>query len=83
MPRQIHRLTDAVARKLARPGMHNDGNGLYLKIKDSGTKSWVLRYKRGVRDDGKPRSYYGARPLSGCDARRSSQEGGSGSGAAP
>jgi integrase len=58
MPRQIHRLTDAVARKLARPGMHNDGNGLYLKIKDSGTKSWVLRYKRGVRDDGKPRSYF-------------------------
>jgi hypothetical protein len=58
MTRQIHRLTDAVARRLARPGMHDDGNGLYLKIKDSGTKSWVLRFKRGIRDDGKPRSHF-------------------------
>lgn len=64
MPREIHRLTDAVVRRLTKPGMHNDGNGLYLKVKpgreagEAGTKSWVLRFKRGLRPDGKPRSHF-------------------------
>ena len=58
MARQIHRLTDIVIRRLMKPGMHNDGNGLYLKIKETGTRSWVLRYKRGLRPDGTPRSHF-------------------------
>ena len=29
----------------SKPGMINDGNGLYLKIDEGGSKSWILRYK--------------------------------------
>jgi hypothetical protein len=29
--------------KAAKPGRHTDGKGLYLLVKPSGTKSWVLR----------------------------------------
>lgn len=31
--------------KNAPPGMHADGNGLYLFVKSAGTKSWVFRYQ--------------------------------------
>lgn len=27
------------------PGNHSDGNNLYLRVKDSGARSWVFRYK--------------------------------------
>lgn len=34
----------------AKPGTHPDGNGLYLRVKDSGAKSWMFRYQiNGVR----------------------------------
>jgi integrase len=38
----------------AKPGRHSDGRGLYLLVKPSGTKSWVLRvqYKGNRRDWG-------------------------------
>ncbi len=40
-----------IARQL-QPGMHPDGNGLYLRVSDSGAKSWILRYKvNGKRHD--------------------------------
>ena len=35
----------------AKPGRHGDGGGLYLLVKDSGSKSWLLR----VQHDGKRR----------------------------
>lgn len=36
----------------AKPGRHADGNGLYLLVKPSGSKSWVLRVQhRGRRQD--------------------------------
>ncbi len=31
--------------KNAKPGMHADGNGLYLYVKGGGTKSWIFRYQ--------------------------------------
>lgn len=31
--------------KNAPKGMHSDGNGLYLCVKPSGTKSWIFRYQ--------------------------------------
>ena len=31
--------------KNAKPGMHADGNGLYLYVKDGGAKSWIFRYQ--------------------------------------
>lgn len=36
----------------AKPGRHSDGKGLYLLVKPSGSKSWVLRVQhRGRRQD--------------------------------
>jgi len=46
----LPRLT-ALAVKNAKPGRHGDGAGLYLMVKPSGAKSWVLRVQR----DGKRR----------------------------
>ena len=39
----------ALAVKNAKPGRHGDGQGLYLLVKPSGAKSWVLR----IQADGK------------------------------
>jgi len=35
--------------KNAKPGMHADGNGLYLYVKDGGAKSWIFRYQIASR----------------------------------
>ena len=37
------RLTEPTAKALAKPGRHGDGDGLYLNIAPSGSKSWVQR----------------------------------------
>ena len=42
------------ARKVetAKPGRHGDGRGLFLYVKPSGSRSWVLRYQvQGRRRD--------------------------------
>lgn len=39
----------ALAVKNAKPGRHGDGAGLYLMVKPSGAKSWVLRVQRDGR----------------------------------
>lgn len=45
------RLT-AIAVKNAKPGRHADGDGLYLLVKPSGSKSWMLRVQfEGKRHD--------------------------------
>lgn len=47
MPRSLHRITDTLARsnRLA-PGRHSDGGGLYLNVKEGGSKSWMFLFKR-------------------------------------
>ena len=46
------RLTARFAATVTKPGRHGDGNGLYLLVKPSGAKSWVLRtVVRGRRCD--------------------------------
>lgn len=37
------RLTAATIRNLSKPGLHADGNGLYLKVDKSGAKRWIQR----------------------------------------
>lgn len=37
-------LTAAKAKSLAKPGMHGDGDGLYLNVTRTGSRSWVFRY---------------------------------------
>lgn len=53
MARERNRLTDVVAKRLLsrkRPGMHPDGAGLYLRIRDGGGASWTFRYKLHGKD---------------------------------
>ena len=37
------KLTALAARAMSKPGRHGDGDGLYLNIAPSGSKSWVQR----------------------------------------
>jgi len=80
MARETGRLTALRVERLKdRPGMHADGGGLYLQIKNGGA-SWVLRYKL----NGKPH-WMGLGPLAlyglaearakALDARRLRHEG--------
>ncbi|MCH6584513.1 MAG: DUF4102 domain-containing protein, partial [Proteobacteria bacterium] len=34
-------------------GFHADGGNLYLRVRDSGSRSWVFRYKRREKRDDK------------------------------
>jgi integrase len=43
--RLTSRLTQAQVTK-SKPGRHPDGNGLFLVVAPSGSRSWILRYKR-------------------------------------
>jgi integrase len=47
MARHIHRLSDVKIRTLRKKGLHADGLGLYLKVTESGSKSWILRFAMG------------------------------------
>src|SRR4051794_1243723 len=48
MAKQVGRLTDVSIRGTVRPGMHPDGDGLYLQVRGS-SKSWNYRYSGGGR----------------------------------
>lgn len=37
------KLTDSYVNQVDKPGRYGDGNGLYLVVKKSGRKSWILR----------------------------------------
>ena len=73
-------LTALAARALSKPGRHGDGDGLYLNVAPSGSKSWVQRIVIGGRrrDIGlggvsrrQPRQSPGRRPRqSYCRCRR-------------
>jgi len=44
---KLNRLDDMTIRRLvkaAKPGSHNDGGGLYVKVTGAATASWVFRY---------------------------------------
>lgn len=47
MARATNRLTARGVATLKTPGLHADGNGLYLKVTLSGAKSWTLIYRFG------------------------------------
>jgi integrase len=50
--RTINRLTAVKVTNTKGKGLYPDGAGLYLRVTKSGSKSWILRYKRdGARRD--------------------------------
>ena len=44
------KLTDAQLRKLATPGKHFDGRGLYLELTPAGGKYWRMKYRHGGKE---------------------------------
>jgi integrase len=49
LARGINRLSDRTIRAMKQPGLYADGNGLYVKVTEAGTKSWIFRYRTGKR----------------------------------
>jgi Arm DNA-binding domain len=47
--RTIGKLTALAVQRASKRGMISDGAGLYLQIAEGGSKSWILRFKRGGR----------------------------------
>lgn len=46
MARAINKLTSARVRTLTKPGLHSDGDGLYLAVSSTGARSWRYIYRR-------------------------------------
>jgi integrase len=44
MARSINKFSARSATTMSIPGVHGDGNGLYLRVTPEGTRSWVFRY---------------------------------------
>lgn len=49
MARPRKALTAKEVASLSAPGLHSDGNRLYLAIDPHGRKRWILRYRRGEK----------------------------------
>lgn len=65
----INMLSDARCRA-AKKGEHGDGGGLYLDVKESGTKSWKFRWSSPPGDTARPKMGLGPYPtISLAEAR--------------
>src|SRR5262249_37842399 len=49
MARITHRLTAVAVANAKAKGLYPDGAGLYLRVTSTGTKTWILRFKRDGR----------------------------------
>jgi integrase len=61
-------LTVKRVERLKQKGRYSDGGGLYLQINESGSKSWVFKYERTLRDgNGQPKRKEHMLGLGGLD----------------
>ncbi|HEY5817338.1 MAG TPA: Arm DNA-binding domain-containing protein, partial [Mesorhizobium sp.] len=79
--RSVNRLTDRTVRTISRPGRHSDGAGLYLEVRDRGSRSWLFMAKSGGRQKWLGLGRYPDTPLGlarekAASARRMMAEGG-------
>jgi len=44
-----HKLSDAYVKRIDKPGIHSDGDGLFLRVRKGGSRQWVFIYRRGGR----------------------------------
>ena len=52
MNRVFYKLSDLIIKKINKPGKYGDGNNLYLKVEETGSKRWILRLTiKGRRRD--------------------------------
>jgi integrase len=49
MPKSVNRLSAVGVAGTKKPGLYADGAGLYLQVTESGSRSWVFRFKAGGR----------------------------------
>ena len=49
MPKKVNRLSAVKVAGAKMPGFYADGDGLYLQVTDSGSRSWVFQFKAGGR----------------------------------
>lgn len=42
-----HKLSDAGIRGLEKPGIYSDGDGLFLRVRNGGSRQWFFIYRRG------------------------------------
>lgn len=50
MPRKINQINAMqITKKSLPPGLHPDGNGLYLRVKPSGAAAWIYRFTQNGR----------------------------------
>jgi integrase len=47
--RKTNKLTTLSVKRMSKPGLYGDGDGLYLQVAAGGTKAWILRYMRAGR----------------------------------
>ena len=46
MARSQNKLSPLVVKNLKQKGLYADGGGLYLRVGESGNKSWIFRFRR-------------------------------------
>ncbi len=46
MARSQNKLSPLVVKNIKQKGLYADGGGLYLRVGDTGNKSWIFRYRR-------------------------------------
>ncbi len=46
------KISAAKLRTLTKPGVHGDGGGLYLQVRDAERRTWIYRYQRPARRAG-------------------------------
>lgn len=71
-----HKLTDTKLKRLDRPGVYGDGDGLYLRVQPSGSRSWIFVWRRfgARREIGLGPYSAGSSHVGLADARRKAQE---------
>lgn len=72
MARQTSKLSALKIQSLKKPGLYSDGAGLYLRVSESQTKSWIFRYKLNKRQREMGLGSYPLRSLS--EAREKATE---------
>jgi integrase len=70
MPKQVTNQLSALAVKNKPAGLHADGQGLYLKVIESGARSWVFRYTSPATNKRRDMAMGAAADLPLTEARR-------------
>ncbi len=56
------------------PGRHNDGDGLYLHVRETGTRAWVFRYRDRVTGKLREKGLGALNDVSLAEARKAAKE---------